>query len=130
VYPSRSCPDSSSYCDRCDLLVGLDGFHVAAVAEHEGKRGLFLRVVLESPSRVEACRSSGVVAHSHGSRTVRLVDTPCFGRPVELVWRKRTWRCAEPACEAGSFTERDDDPLSAGDADHSGVLVGDWPTAP
>jgi transposase len=37
-----------------------------------------------------------------------LVDTPCFGRPVELVWRKRTWRCTEPACGSGAFTEQDE----------------------
>jgi len=37
-----------------------------------------------------------------------LVDVPCFGRPVELVWRKRTWRCQEPACPTGSFTEQDE----------------------
>jgi transposase len=35
-----------------------------------------------------------------------LVDVPCMGRPVELVWRKRTWRCAERACAAGAFTEQ------------------------
>src|SRR5690606_6367096 len=28
------------------------------------------------------------------------------GRPVELVWRKRTWRCAEERCPTGSFTEQ------------------------
>jgi transposase len=87
--------------------VGLEGFHVVEVSEQQSKRGLFLRVVVESPPRVEACRSCGVVAYSHGRRSVRLVDTPCFGRPVELVWRKRTWRCAEPACPARSFTEQD-----------------------
>jgi transposase len=99
----------SCYCSRCDLLVGLDGFHVVEVAEHDGKRGPWLRVVVESPLRLEACRSCGVVAHSHGRRAVRLVDTPSFGRPVELVWCKRTWRCAEPACEVGVFTEQHDD---------------------
>lgn len=76
------------------------------VSEREGRRGPFLQVVVESPRRVEACRSCGVIAHSHGRRSVRLVDTPCFGRPVELVWRKRTWRCVEPACPARSFTEQ------------------------
>jgi hypothetical protein len=40
---------------------------------------------------------------------VRLIDTPCFGRPVRLVWRKRTWRCAEPTVGGGSFTEQHDD---------------------
>jgi transposase len=37
---------------------------------------------------------------------VRLVDVPCFGRPVRLIWRKRTWRCGEEKCSAGSFTEQ------------------------
>lgn len=90
------------------LLVGLDGVHVIAVAEQQGKRGRFLRVVVGSPARIEACRRCGVVAEGHGRRDVRLVDTPCFGRPVELVWRKRTWRCTEPACGSGSFTEQDE----------------------
>ncbi|HVX54863.1 MAG TPA: ISL3 family transposase [Nocardioides sp.] len=64
--------------------------------------------MVESPARVEACRACGVVARSHGRRDVRLVDVPCFGRPVELVWRKRTWRCAEPGCSAGTFTEQNE----------------------
>ena len=32
-----------------------------------------------------------------------------MARPVELAWRKRTWRCAEPACAGGVFTEQLDD---------------------
>lgn len=39
---------------------------------------------------------------------VRLIDTPCFGRPVEVWWRKRVWRCEEPDCPAGAFTEQDE----------------------
>ena len=100
------------YCDRCDLLVGLTGFHVIEVAEHQSKRGLALRIVVESPPREEGCRACGVIALSHGRREVRLVDVPCMGRPVELVWRKRTWRCAEPECPAGSFTEQHDNVAS------------------
>jgi transposase len=106
---ARSCPDPA-YCRRCDVLVGLDGFHVLDVDERVGERGPWLRVAVESPARAEGCRSCGVIAHSHGRRTVRLVDTPCFGRPVRLVWRKRTWRCGEPACSGSrSFTEQHDD---------------------
>jgi len=96
------------YCSRCDLLVGLDGLHVIAVEAVTTRRGIRLRVDVESPARVEGCRSCGVLASSHGRRMVRLIDTPCFGRPVELWWRKRVWRCVEPACPAGAFTEQDD----------------------
>jgi len=46
--------------------------------------------------------------NSHGRREVRLIDTPCFGRPVDLVWSKRTWRCAEAECSGGVLTEQDD----------------------
>jgi transposase len=109
---ARSCPDPSSpaaYCGRCDVLVGLDGFHVLEVAEYVGRRGRWLRVVVESPPRVMGCPTCGVVAGSHGRSNVTLIDTPCFGRPVRLVWRKRTWRCAEPSCPAGVVTEQHSD---------------------
>jgi transposase len=36
---------------------------------------------------------------------VPLADLPVFGWPVELVWRKRRWRCPEPGCPVGSWTE-------------------------
>jgi transposase len=101
----RARPDRC-YCSRCDLLVGLDGFHVVGVEERSGRRGSWLRVEIETAPRVEGCRSCGVLAASHGRRAVRLIDTPCFGRPVELLWRKRAWRCAERGCGAGAFTEQ------------------------
>lgn len=98
---ARPCPDPS-YCDRCDLLVGLAGFHVLAVAERSG----YLRVVVESGAGPLACHTCGVIAYSRGRREVTLIDVPCFGRPARLVWRKRTWRCEEPACPGRSFTEQ------------------------
>ena len=108
---ARSCPDpcSPAYCERCDLLVGLDGFHVLDVDERDGERGPWLRVVLESPPTMMGCPTCGVVAGSHGRSDVTLIDTPCFGRPVQLVWRKRTWRCAEPSCPTGVVTEQHPD---------------------
>jgi transposase len=101
---ARSCPDPS-YCQRCDLLVGLEGFHVLEVAE----RGARLRVVVESAPSPMGCRVCEVITGSRGRRDVVLVDVPCFGRPVQLVWRKRTWRCAESICEVGGFTEQHED---------------------
>jgi len=85
--------------------VGLDGFHVIDVGERAG----VVRVVVETPAQPMGCRSCGVIAHSHGRRDVRLVDVPCFGRPVRLIWRKRTWRCGEEKCPARSFTELHED---------------------
>jgi transposase len=82
--------------------------HVTAVREVNGKRGTMLEVVVESAARVEGCRVCGVVMGSNGRREVRLIDTPCFGRPVEIRWRKRTWRCREPDCPAGVLTEQDE----------------------
>ncbi|MDK9349572.1 transposase family protein, partial [Propionibacterium freudenreichii] len=99
------CHDDDCYCERCDLLVGLDGLHVTGV-ERDGGGGL--RVTVESALAVMGCPACGVVASSHGRRTVRLVDAPSFGRPVELRWRKRTWECPEPSCPVGVFTEQDD----------------------
>jgi transposase len=98
---ARSCPDPS-YCERCDLLVGLDGFHVIEVAEGRGR----LRVVVESAPGPMGCRGCGVIAFSRGRRDVVLVDAPCFGRPVQLVWPKRIWRCEEPRCSTKTFTEQ------------------------
>jgi hypothetical protein len=99
-------PPGRCNCSRGDLLVGLDGLHVTCVEEVAGKRGPLLRVDVESPTRIEGCRGCGVVMRSHGRRVVRLIDTPCFGRAVELRWRKRTWHCAEPHCPAGLVAER------------------------
>lgn len=93
-------------CSRCDVLVGLKGLHVTVVQEVISRRGPCLQVTVESPARVEGCRTCGVVIRSRGRREVHLIDTPCFGRPVELARRKRTWRCAEAGCEAGVLTER------------------------
>ena len=90
------------YCVRCDVLVGLDGLHVLAV--QRGDAGL--TVTVESVERPAGCPVCGVVAASHGRRRVTLVDTPCFGRPVKVVWLKRTWRCADLDCGAKGFTEQ------------------------
>ena len=107
---ARSCPVRAratvGYCGRCDLLVGLPGVHVIVVSEPVDG---VLRVVVETPTEPMGCRSCGVVARARGRREVSLVDVPCTGRSVRLVWRKRTWRCPELTCPVGSFTEHDDD---------------------
>lgn len=93
-----------SYCTNCDLLVGLEGYHVIGV----DREPELLTVRVESPPGLMGCPACGVVASSRGRRTRRLVDTPCFGTPVVLVWVKRTWACPEPACPVKSFSEVDE----------------------
>jgi transposase len=99
------CHHVDEYCSNCDLLVGLDGLHVIGV-ERAGDGSL--TITMESAPGVVGCPGCGVVASSHGRRTVRLVDVPCMGRPVVLRWRKRTWECVEPACPVHTFTEQDE----------------------
>ena len=68
------------------------------------------RVVLtvESDADVGGCPACGVVAVGHGRRRRVVADAPCFGVPVRLVWLARLWRCREPACPVGVFTEQHD----------------------
>jgi transposase len=40
-----------------------------------------------------------------GYVTTRPRDLPHGGRGVQLMWRKRRWRCRNPGCGRGSFTE-------------------------
>lgn len=74
--PTSCCLVVGGYCDRCDLLVGLDGLRVTGVARDED--GL-LTVTVESEPGLMGCPSCGVVAHGHGRLEVRLVDAPSAG---------------------------------------------------
>lgn len=69
--------EPSSYCDRCDLLVGLADYHVLAVDRESG--GLIMTI--ESAPRPMGCTRGGVVAVSHGRRVQEVIDSLCFGRP-------------------------------------------------
>jgi transposase len=85
----------------CGLL-GLDGFEVL-VAEVAGGEW---RLTIQPTATVVGCVGCGVRAELHGRRTVRVRDLPVGGRPVVLCWRKRLWRCREPACKVRTWTER------------------------
>ena len=103
--PTLCCRPPGGYCDRCDLMVGLDGLHVTAVKRDDGGG---LTVTVESAAAPMGCRSCGVVAHAHGRVEVHLVDAPAMGRPVRICWRKRRWVCSDPGCPVGSFVEQDE----------------------
>jgi transposase len=83
-------------------LLGLDGFQVLA-AQVVGDEW---QLEVQTTATVIGCMGCGVRAAPHGRRTVRVRDLPIGGRPVVLLWRKRIWRCREPACEVRTWTER------------------------
>mgnify|MGYP001818360084 CR=1 FL=1 len=94
-------PTTADPCSRCDLLLGLDGVHVEAVERDEHE----VSVTVSSPWRLMGCPTCGVIAPSRGRRRRVLNDVPGALR-VRLVWRQRTWRCPEAACERGTFAEQ------------------------
>jgi transposase len=83
-------------------LLGLDGFEVLAteVASSEW------RLLVQTTAEFVGCPGCGVRAQAHGRRTIRVRDLPIGGRPVVLWWRKRIWRCREPACGIRTWTEQ------------------------
>ena len=83
-------------------LLGLDGFEVLAAEVVGGEWRLAVQTTVE----LVGCAGCGVRAEAHGRRTVRVRDLPAGGRPVVLAWRKRIWRCSEPACGVRTWTER------------------------
>jgi transposase len=83
-------------------LLDLDGFEVLG-AEVVGDEW---QLTVQTTATVVGCVGCGVGAEAHGRRTARVRDLPAGGRPVVLCWRKRIWRCREPACGVRTWTER------------------------
>jgi transposase len=83
-------------------LLGLDGFAVLAAKIIGGE----WQLTIQTMATVVGCRGCGTRAELHGRRTVRVRDLPAGGRPVVLAWRKRLWRCREPACGVRTWTEQ------------------------
>lgn len=54
--PTLCCRARGDYCDRCDLLVGLDGLHVIGVERDDGGR---LVVEVESESSADGVSGLG-----------------------------------------------------------------------
>jgi transposase len=64
------------------------------------------RLMVQTTAEFVGCPGCGVRAQAHGRRTVQVRDLPAGGRPVVLCWRKRIWRCREPACGVRTWTEQ------------------------
>ena len=108
--PTSCCAVPGGYCARVDILFNLAGVHVLDVArlEARGRLPARLRLVVETGPGEVGCPSCGVIAEARGRRLRRLYDIPAFAAPVEVVWRQRRYRCVEPACPRGGFSEAHD----------------------
>ena len=95
--------------------------HVLGVV-HDGAR---LVLTVETEQQIAGCPGCGVIAGGHGRRRHRVADAPCFAVSAIVVWRKRVWRCREPACPVVTFSERH--PLIAPRAKLTARAVG-WAT--
>ena len=88
----------------CELLVGLPDVNVLGVIDDPG---CALRVVIEVRGERPVCARCGWPAQVKDRPVVELVDLPCFGRPVRLVWRKHRWECVNGSCPVRSWTGAD-----------------------
>jgi len=79
----------------------MDGFRLLAAAEIDGE----LHQLVETTADVVGCGRCGTRAASKGRRKVAIRDLPAGGRRVVIVWSKRIWRCADPDCDTGTWTE-------------------------
>jgi transposase len=91
--------------DATSLLFDLPGFRVVSCSLNPfGLR----RVVVMQIADEHACPRCGVLTGSrpHDVRVMRIKDLPIGHRPLEVLWRKRRYRCVEPSCPQRVFTER------------------------
>jgi transposase len=84
------------------ILLGLDGFEVTAAEVVDDE----WRLAVQTTATTVGCGACGSQARLHARRTVQVRDLPIGGRPVVLCWRKRIWRCVEPACGVRTWTEQ------------------------
>ncbi len=93
--------DCSEGCPTAAVMFGVPGVRVlAAMRDPVG-----LTLTVETDQTVEGCRRCGVLAVAHDRREHVLHDAPFGHRRVRVRWRKRVWRCPEPACPVVTFTE-------------------------
>lgn len=91
--------------DATSLLFDLPGFRVVSCEEvpPEGRRVVVMQRVEE-----HGCPRCGVLVGGkpYDQRESRIKDLPMGHRRLEVVWRKRRYRCAERRCPQRVFTER------------------------
>ena len=101
-HPTCCCSESLDRCDRCDLLVDLEGLHLIAVARRE----CVLVLDIESCDRFAGYPGCGAIAQGHGRVVVEVIDAPWAGVPARIRWHKRRWICRETTCQIATFIEQ------------------------
>jgi transposase len=91
--------------DGATVLLGMSEF-VVGVQLAVGRE---LWLMVETTADVVGCEGCGSRAVGHGRRRVKVRDLPMADRPVVLVWAKRLWRCPDPDCAVGTWSEQVDD---------------------
>jgi len=71
-HPTCCCSASLDRCDRCDLLVGLEGFHLMSVTRTPDT----LVLDVESCNQLVGCPGCGVIAQGHGRVVVEVINAP------------------------------------------------------
>ena len=79
-HPTCCCSVSLDRCDRCDLLVGLEGFHLMSVARTPDA----LVLDVESCKQLAGCPGCGVIAQGHGRMVVEVIDAPWSRAPMRI----------------------------------------------
>lgn len=91
--------------DATSWLYDLPGFRVVSVTVSRlgGRQVVVMQVAAEHP-----CPRCGVLVGGkpYDVREMRIKDLPFGHRPVQVVWRKRRYRCPGPSCPQRVFTER------------------------
>lgn len=100
-HPTFCCSVLLDRCDRCDLLVGLEGLHLMRVSRIPSA----LVLDVESCDQLVGCPGCGVIAQGHG-RVVEVIDAPWAGVPARIRWHKRRWICREHTCQIVTFIEQ------------------------
>ena len=101
-HPACCCSVSLDRCRRCDLLVGLVGFHLMSAVRTPDA----LVLDIESCDRFAGCLGCGVIIQGRGRMVVEVIDAPWAGVRVRIWWFIRRWMCRERTCRIVTFIEQ------------------------
>jgi hypothetical protein len=89
-------------------LFNMPGVHVLEVTwrERSGRIAAGLRLLVETDAAEMGCPGCEVIATRGRAPTPQAARHPCDRRPGRAgVWPQRRYRCLEPACQVGGFSE-------------------------